>query len=152
MIFIIRNNNETSIRYIKSKIKHIKKNIIIMLLFGKRFYAPIYVGALLLLGMFLIYLSELTGLSKREENLELRNANSIEIAYNSIKLKIKKENNIVSHDNCINSVNNMMNYNDDALIYDNSNILVNEALMNLKNDDNNSKINKINNILLSSIS
>lgn len=48
--------------------------------FGKRFYAPIYVIALILIGMVLIYLSESFGLSHRTINLDLRNANSIILA------------------------------------------------------------------------
>lgn len=46
-----------------------------MFTFGKRFYAPVYFIALMLLGMLFISIIEILGLSKREDNLYNRGVN-----------------------------------------------------------------------------
>ena len=70
------NNNKMSIKSAKNNNR-----------LNKRFYAPIYVGALLLISMSMIYIIESAGMSNREMNLDFRTSTEIKLANEAIKSK-----------------------------------------------------------------
>lgn len=116
-----------------------------MFLFGKRFYAPLYVAVLILIGMILIYISESFGISQRNSNIDLRKANSIILADKSLKKQVKNSLEYTSSmlsnlDNC--QMNSM-----------NENCLTNKKYnkITLSNSGDAEKIKRINMILINSV-
>ena len=92
------------------------------MLFSGRFYAPVYTAILVIVGMLIIFCIETLGISHRTKNIELRGPNKIVLKSN--------------------------NYNIDQY----SEVNLSDCKMKLEIDIETEKINKINEILLSSIS
>jgi hypothetical protein len=122
-----------------------------MFVFGKRFYAPIYVIALIATGMILIYISESFGISHRTDNIDLRNANSIILADKTLKKQV----NILNSQNQAYSYSNTNN-NLERIDYLNS--ISSKCSGNICSSYSNTqeievnKISRINMILINSVS
>jgi hypothetical protein len=112
--------------------------------FGKRFYAPIYVIALISFGMILIYISESFGLSHRKINLDLRNANNIILADKLIQKQVS------SHD----LLNNKLISTDESDIYFNDNLIKScssNCYSKKSSEIEDNQIKRINMILINSV-